>query len=618
MQFAPLSLFVSAALSTIPFAAAADANTAGTIVITGARLPVALSQSVNDVTVLTRTELDAYTGQMLTDVLSTQPDIIVNNSGGPGKATSVYIRGATAQHTLVLIDGIRYSSATLGSASLQFLPVDQIERVEILRGPGASLYGADAIGGVIQIFTRQGKASTVTAGLGNDGQRQISLSHGGQSGDTRYTLSLASSRTDGVSAIANPKNSNYNPDKDGYRNDSLSATVEQRVDTDLVLGARALYAREYNQFDGSISDANWNPVAQSFNYRDEGTQGGAHAWARYQFNEVWKTSLKAGTSIDQGITFSPVSPTNLSDHKASINTHQYQTTWQNELSMLGGTVTLGAERLKQDVDGSTTYEVSSRRINSEFLGYLATFGSFNVQGNLRHDDNSQFGSFTSRALGVNWAVTNQVRIGTTYSTGFRAPTFNELYYPGYANPTLKPEMARNRSHFIRYAEGNTEVSLTRFSNDLTDMLQYNPAAGTTGNVGLVDISGTTLTVAQKCGALQLGGHLDWLDAHDSKTGRQLAWRARRSGALFASWHEGDWAARVELQGQGKRFNDDFMTGRTELSGYALTHARVDWTFDKQWKFGLRVNNVFDRGYTLVGDYGTLGRTWLVTATWQDR
>ncbi|MEW9898430.1 TonB-dependent receptor [Chitinivorax sp. PXF-14] len=625
MQFRskPLVSLIALLPALSAHAQAGDGD-AETVVVTAARVAQPRREVVGDVSVLTRKDLDARTGQTLSDILANQPGVQIATNGGPGKNASAFLRGANPQQTVVLIDGIRYSSATVGQASIQNLPLDQIERIEILRGPAASLYGADAIGGVVQVFTRQGGKETrasVELGAGNLGTREASASLSGSSCNTRYALGIAHTQTDGVSSISNPANASYNSDRDGYRNTSLSLSLSHRIDAANEIGGSVLAARARNHFDSYYTDpVSYDSVAQAYDYREQGRQGSATVWSRNRLSEIWTSRVQAGYSIDDSDSYDPVSGTDLSDSKSNFTTRQRQLGWQNELAIGPGTATLGVETLEQRIATTTAYEVDHRRINSWLAGYLAHLDAWTVQGNLRRDDNSQFGDHTTGLLGASWQLDPAWRIGTSYATGFRAPSFNDLYYPGYGDPTLKPEKSRGGEVFVRYASASLNGGLTVYRNDVRELIQYNPATYAPDNIGRARLQGATLQAGWQNGGLDIGGQYDWLDAHDTSggknDGKRLNRRASRSGGVHVAYRQGAWQLKSEVQAQGQRYDDP--ANRQRLGGYALLNLSASWQIDRNWQLVARLDNAFDRDYQQVKDYGTLGRNGLIGVRWQMR
>lgn len=635
MQWRLVSVFPCIFLASM--SARADDSAAVTelpeTVITAARVAQQQRDVLGDVTLITRKDLEAQRGQTLVDVLSNQSGVQFTSNGGVGKAASVYLRGANAAHTLVLIDGMRYGSATTGAASLQTLPLEQVDRIEILRGAAASLYGSDAIGGVIQIFTRQGgktPAASVEVGLGSNNAREVNANVSASVGDTRYALGVAHNETDGINAIKNQSNASYYSDKDGYRNTSVSLSASHKINTENEVGANLLFAKTRNHYDSYVLDSSWNSVAQSYDYHEDGKQGAASIWSRHQLAQNWTARLLAGFSTDDSENFAPVSATDLSDKKTRFTTRQTQLGWQNDILVGPGTATLGLETLEQRVAGSTAYPVDQRRINSLLGGYLVRLGEWNLQTNLRNDDNSQFGNHTSGQIGTSWQFQPAWQLGGNLGTGFRAPSFNDLYYPddGYGNhgnPNLKPEKSLNREVFIRYQEQALQTGLTLFKNRVSNLIDWAPVdasnpygAWQPSNVGRALLRGASLQSSWQGQVFSVGGNYDWLDARDisggSNDGKLLTYRARHSGGIYAGIKQGAWQARVELKMVGKRFSNAANT--TELGGYSVMNLSTSWQFTRDWQLNARLNNVFDKDYASAKDYAMPGRNVFVSLRWK--
>ncbi|WP_182077295.1 TonB-dependent receptor domain-containing protein [Deefgea sp. CFH1-16] len=615
-------LLILSALASIP--AMAEVTQLNDVVVTATRIAQPLREVVGDVTVLDREAIAAQGNSSLQEVLSRQPGIQISNSGGPGKSTSVYLRGANNSQTLVLIDGVNFGSATLGGASLQNIPLDQIERVEILRGPAASLYGSGAIGGVIQIFTRQGKAkSSVEIGYGNHNTVDAKATLAGGDEATRYSITAAHFKTDGVNAIVNPKNSNYNPDQDGYENNSLSLAAQHKINTQHAFGVSALGAWGENHYDGSISNSAYKPVAQSYDYRDKSFNGSANVWSKNQWNDIWTSHIKAGTSIDEGRNYTPFSATNYQDKVSKIKTQQTLLSWVNDVSILGGTLQVGAETLGQKVTSDTDYSVNHRRINSVLAGYLVTVSDVTLQLNGRSDDNSQYGRNNTGTLGLAWQMNDDWSLGTTMGTAFKAPSFNDLYWPGSGNPNVKPEESNSKEVFVRFANNRFQSALTVYENKVTNLIEWAPTPSglwQPSNIGTAKLGGATLTADWQSAGYIAGASYDYLDARDTSSGankdRQLARRAKHAGVAYVGLQTPVWMARVEIQAQGQRFDD--AANKKVLAGYALTNLAASYQIDKDWSLHARVNNLFNRDYQLATDYGNLGINGIVSVRWQPK
>ncbi|WP_410498047.1 TonB-dependent receptor domain-containing protein [Chitinibacter sp. S2-10] len=632
-RFSKLYLLVlSTAPLSIPFYAHAEVTQLDEIVVTASRLAQPVREVVGDVTLISSKEI-AGSADLL-EVLSRQPGIQINQAGGAGKPSAVFMRGNSNRHTLVLVDGMRLGSATLGIAALQNIPLSQIDRIEILRGPAASLYGSDAIGGVIQIFTRQGQAGSgaqfnPSAELGIGTQNSVSASAGftgttGGDAETRYAFNLAHERTDGINAIVNQTNPAFYADKDGYTNTSLSASLSHRIAAGHELGGSVLAAWGDNQFDGYLYDSFYNPVAQSYDYHNESLNGSANVWLKNQFAQHWQSKILLGSSIDQDKTFNPVSASDYRDDVQKIKTKQNMLNWQNDIELSTGTLTLGAETLSQQVSGSQAYAQDHRRINSVQAGFLAHWDAVTLQVNGRSDDNSQFGRANTGNLGLSWQANSEWQLGGTMGTAFKAPTFNDLYWPtdayGGGNPNLKPEDSNNKELFVRYASNQLQLSLTGYYNKVNNLIEWSetsPYFYQPSNVGTALLKGSTLQADWQRDAVLAGLSYDYLDASDQSgglnDGNQLARRAKHAGLAYLGWRQTAWDVRIEWQAVGERYNDAANLKR--MSGYALANLAANWQLDKDWTLKARLNNVFDRQYEVAKDYGSLGVNGMLTVSW---
>ena len=603
-----------------PVQPAAPIATLPTTVVTASRIAQPLDQVIGDISVIERAELERYSGESVLNALQLQAGVQIINNGGAGKPSSVFIRGANAAHTLVLIDGVRYGSVTLGTPALEHLPVDQIERIEILRGSAASLYGSDAIGGVIQIFTRQNSSTpsvSLSVGAGTENTQQASVTAGGQFGDTQANITIAHSKTDGINAISNPANSNFFADKDGYQNNSISLNLAQNLGAQHQVGARLFWAEGKNQFDGAAFDASFNAVAQDYNYRNETQNGAFSIWSRHQLTDGLTTQLQIGRSEDKSDSFAPQSALNRTDKISKFDTLQDQYSLHNELKIGAGSLTFGAERLEQKLNSSTNYPVQERSVNSVLAGYIAQYQNINVQANLRNDDNSQYGNETTYGVGFSAALSDQVSFGAQHSTAFLAPSFNDLYFPFYGNTNLAPEQSNSKEVFIALRLDGLSSRLTMYQNDVKDLIQYNPTTFGPSNIGKVKLQGITLNNDWQLDHLQAGFSYDYLDAEDRSSaatrGKQLRYRAKHGGVAHFGMQQDQLSGRIELQSVGSRYTNP--SNSQKIAGYTLVNLSGSVEVTPELKIGLRVNNLFDEQYESIKDYGTLGVNGLVSLTY---
>ena len=427
--------FVALALALVPVESPAQsvrapgATTLEPVVVTASRQTQSIADVLADVTVIGLDEIARAGAQSLTELLQRQPGVEIVQNGGPGSVSGVFLRGANRSQTLVLVDGVRVASASAGTTSLEAIPLDQIERIEILRGPASSLYGADAIGGVIQVFTKRGTAGftgNVSAGGGTYGTWGVAAGVAGTSGPVRYAVQAASRQSSGFNTIANPANPLYNSDTDGYANQSVSANVGVTWGADQELTAQYLKSRLNNQFDGSPD-------------YDDRTITVDEVWQVTSVNRLapfWVSRLSAAEGIDN-------SQSQTGYGNFPFKTAQLQYTWQNDFTLPVGALSAGIERRDERVTTDAGFATNSRTTDSVFGIYQLRSDAHALQVHLRYDDSSQYGGKTTGAIAYGYRVSPALRLTAGYSTGFNAPSFNDLYYPGFNNPMLVPETSRN-------------------------------------------------------------------------------------------------------------------------------------------------------------------------------
>lgn len=592
------------ALANQPAQSESTPTTLPTTVVTASRIAQPIDQVIGDISVIERAELERYSGESVLSALQTQAGIQVISNGGAGKPSSVFIRGANAAHTLVLIDGVRYGSVTLGIPALEHLPIDQIERIEILRGSAASLYGSDAIGGVIQIFTRQGNKTptvSVSIGAGSENTQQASLNASGQFGETRASVTVAHSKTDGINAVSSPLAFGYDPDDDGYQNSSIGLNVAHKLSGSVSFGLSGLLAEVENQYDGGLNTKALN----------DGYNGALNLWSILQINPNLRSEFKLGQSIDDSNTYSAA---NIYSYKTKQNIYQIQNTLNTES---WGTMLLALERLEQQVESNQSFDQTEREIDSVLLGYNQQYEKISMQANLRNDNNSQYGNQNTYSIGISAALTDQISIGAQHSTGFLAPNLSSLYSPFGGNDQLQPEESKGHELFIGLNLDGLSSRLTVYRNDIKNLIQSNAPAYIPYNVGQARLQGVTLRNEWQLDQLLAGVNYDYLDAEDQSSaatrGKQLRYRAKHSGVAYFGMQQNQWNGRIELQAVDKRYTD--LTNTQQVAGYTLVNLSGNVQLMPELKLGLRINNLFDEHYESIKDYGTLGVNGLVSLTY---
>ncbi|WP_129136818.1 TonB-dependent receptor [Luteimonas sp. YGD11-2] len=614
MHVRPLFLAIAASVPFVPMTghavtAAADLDE---IVVTGTRLPVTLADSISPTEVIDRAEIERTQPLDLPELLQGRAGINLVNNGGPGKQTSLFMRGAGSNQILVLVDGIRIGSATAGLPALQDIPVEQIERIEIVRGPHSSLYGADAIGGVIQIFTRRDRGALrprLHLGAGSDNLRRAGAGIGGGSERAWFGADVAYTRTDGINSCrgrgpdpADPYDFGAGcftdePDDDGYRNLSTSVLGGVALAEHWTLDAHLLRAEGENEYDGSW--ANYSEVVQQV----------AGATLDYAPASGFGLRSSVGRSTDRTDDYAD------GIHVAELRTRRDQATVQANLP-LGTTQTaaVGIDWLRDRIDGTSGYDVASRDNLGVFAVWTGRFGAHHIEASARHDDNEQFGGHATGSLGWGLSLAHDLRLNASFSTGFRAPSFNDLYYPGFGNAGLQPEESKNLNLGVSQARNAWHWALDVYENRVDDLISYDAALGLPGNVAKARLRGAELAGGLALGEWRLGAQLSHVDPRNRSDGpghdNLLARRARNTGRVDIDRAFGALRVGATVNAAGHRYDDAANLDR--VGGFATTDLRVEYAFAPAWALQARVSNVFDRDYETVRWYNQPGRGFMVT------
>lgn len=614
-----------------PISSAADQLAA--VVVTATRVPTRTSEVLSDVSVIEREEIERAGNVRLPELLNTLPGVQTTSTGGPGASGTLSLRGTNSTHALVLVDGQRISSATLGTTAIEHLPLEQIERIEILRGPAASLYGSDAIGGVIQIFTRHGEGAPAAAlflGAGRYGTVVSSAAYGGRRGDTRFHVQLGQERSTGFSDIKEAKGGAfdmYHPDRDGYDNSNISASLAQRVSPGLTIGADYLHVRASKHFDSTSCSATFPwPCTPNFDSRLVQTLDSASVHADYRVNQVWQTSLRLGQSNDR-MTNWQFDPVGSIVTQPQFDTRQNQVSWQNDIALPIGKMIAAAEWRNVNVASSQTLVSNEQTTRALVLGYQGWFGNHSLQASARRDDISGLGSHDTGSLAYGYRLAERWVARASIGTAFHAPTFNDLYWPldlvnfYQGNPALKPEQGRNREIGLSYEGGGTLASITIYRNTVSNLIDFVPGTaptfiGTMGNIGQATIKGASFQYQRHAGSWDWKAVYDVLSARDDTTGLTLQRRAPRTASLEVRRRFDSYDLGAQLTATGRRFND--RANLQTLSGYSVVNVDAAYSIDKDWSVQAKIGNLFDKNYVAVqstlnpfNDYAVAGRSLFI-------
>ncbi|NZA25555.1 TonB-dependent vitamin B12 receptor [Luteimonas sp. SJ-92] len=610
MQLRHLTLAVAAVLSPLPVLAAPAATDLDEVIVTATRTRIALADSLVPAQVIDRAEIERSQAITLPDLLRGRAGINLVNSGGAGKQSSLFMRGAGSNQILVLLDGVRIGSATAGLPALQDIPVAQIDRIEIVRGPHSSLYGADAIGGVIQIFTRRDTGPArprLHAGIGSHGLREAGAGVGGGNGRAWFGADVAWLRTDGIDACRGTLEGfgagcyAEEPDRDGYRN--LSASLRGGIEFSPAwsVDGVALRAEGENHFDGTW--ANYSETVQQV------------VGARLRFEPSARLALQAGLGRSDDRTEDFLD----GDFVADLRTRRQQGSLQGDIGLSADQVlTLGADWLDDRIAGTTGYDVDSRDNLGVFAAWQGDFGAQRLQASLRSDDNEQFGSHRTGSVGWGMEFGQGLRATASYATGFRAPSFNDLYYPFSGNPDLDPERSKNLNLGVAQAADGWSWSLDLFQNRVDELINYDATTFRPVNVDRARLRGAEVTLAATLAGWDMSAQLSHVDPRNRSEGAHhdqlLARRARNTGRLDLDRGFGAVRVGVTLNAAGHRYDDAANTVR--LGGHATADLRLEYAFHRDWTLQARAANVFDRDYETIAWYNQPGREYRLAVRWQ--
>ncbi|MGY8526058.1 TonB-dependent receptor domain-containing protein [Paracidovorax citrulli] len=603
------SLLLAAWPAAHAHAQAAPAASLAPVVVSASRTAEPLEEALPHTTVITRQDIDNSQAPDLRSLLRTQAGVELTTNGGMGANTSLFLRGANSNQTLILIDGVRIASVSSGTSQLANILPDEIDRIEVVRGNVSALYGSDAIGGVVQIFTKSGagKAPGANAQVeyGSDNTRRATAGYGGQVGDTSFNLTGSIYRTDGFSAINSAQQPRANPNNNPYENKSVSGQVRHRFGQNWEAGITGYYSRSELSYDNSFgrpTDALW---MDSELYT-------LSAFAKGRLTPDWTTEFRIAQSEDR------TSNTLNGLPDGTFNTQTRQYTWQNEyaLSRAHG-LQFGAEYMQQSFD-SDSYGAPNRNVASVFAGYKGRVGAHQLQLNARNDHYSDFGDKASYYAGYGYNVTSAFKITASASNAFRAPTFNELYFPNYGQPNLQPERAKSLELGMQYDTPQTGLLRvtafrTRYDNLITSALQPS-GLYLAENVNRAKVEGIELSWRAQLLGNDVGASVTFQNPVDEQSDTLLLRRARRHAAFDLGRQMG----KFRLGGQWIVSSERNDSGGRRLGGYGIFNLNARYDIDRQWFIGARVENLFDKDYQLTYPYNTQGRAAFVTLGWRQR
>ncbi len=575
------------------------------VVVTATRTAQPLTDVLADVSIVDRETIEQSGATGLGDVLARLPGIEMARSGGPGGTTSMFVRGAETRFTAVYVDGVRVDSqAGSGGTTWEAIPLTQIERIEVLRGPAAAVYGSDAVAGVIQIFTKKGEAGVapyVGVGAGSHGTYRAEAGVSGASGAVDYALGITRETSKGFNA-----KKDGNPDRDDYRGTSASGRLGWQLNTAHRLEGNFLY---------NDTDSGYDVSKTADDRSLHRLQALGLGW-QAQWSDSYKTRLSVTDSRDRYETRPSVYFT---------DTRLRGYLFFNELRVGAHQFTAALERREDELTNeSVSSGMRSRAQNALALGYGLRMGAHTVQLNTRHDEDSEFGGKTTGSAAYGYAFAPGWRATVSAGTAFKAPTLYQRFSM-YGDDTLRPETSRNVELGLKWAERSNSFSATVYRNNVSNLIDWQgntgtcagnsgPYPGCYANVGRARYEGLTLAGAYGLGGVQLRGSLDLQNPKNLDTGRQLGRRAKQHAVLGADTRLAGWTLGAEAQVSGKRY-DNNNANAPQLGGYTLFNLYASTRVARDYLIYARLDNLADKNYELARNYATAGRTFFVGVKW---
>jgi vitamin B12 transporter len=561
------------------------------VVVTAMR-GLSAQTTLRDAVVITREDIEAAGTLSLGELLERHAGIELRATGGPGQPQGLFIRGAGTSQTLVLVDGMRTGSATIGTTAIEHIPLELIERIEVVKGPMSSLWGSEAMGGVVQVFTR-GKGVPhlfASGGLGTDSDRRVSAGLTTIDKATAAVLTMGYREVDAPSATTDRVAFCHDPDRDPYDNVFGNLRIAHRLWQGENVVLEAFGSRGRTAFDGCGTDD-----------RNEQVIGGAKVSSSAQFTQDWKSRLAYARSIDR-IEISGGFPD-------TFETLQDQVSWINEYMTPRGSIVGGVESVRQTVDSdNTAFSQDERRTDSFFVALTEKWRAHRLEASWRRDDDDDFGKRDTGSVGYGLDLPGGYLVSATWAKGFRAPTFFDLYGPPsdfyQPNPALKPE--RNESAEVSLkspASARMAWRVTAYDNKIEDLITF--VFPTVMNVNKARIRGIEATAETTWWNVRWRASVTGQRPENDITGARLQGRAEQFGSFSASRSWGAWTGGLTVHASGDRYDSPNEDPASKLGGYATVDARVSYRFPKQWTVELSAVNLFDKRYeTSVGYEGT--------------
>ena len=591
------------------------------MLVTASRVEQSYAQTLAAATIIEREDIERLQASTLTELLARTPGVSFARNGGRGSTTSISLRGNQSDHTLFLINGVRIGSATLGSSPVELIDPALIERIEIVRGPKSGLYGSDALGGVINIITRKGDSERpllLKAAYGTNNTIESSASLGTSGENYQVNLTISHVDTDGFDNTSGTTRTSG--DDDAFTETAIGLTGSYSVSDSLTLGINYQKTTAESDYDAACSlRSTFAPVTCS-PFADTATEL-INITADIDISPKWNMLLSAGMNEDNSDALA--SDVNLltTFSGGSFNTEKTDFNWQNNFRPQDNTLLIiGFDYLNEKVFGTTQYDVDERDNKAIYLEYQITQGDFSLNLGGRSEDNEQFGNFETFNANLGYQLNSDIKVIASAGQGFKAPTFNDLYFPNFGNPNTVPEESDNYELTLK-GSGDIDWTVSLFRNEVDKLIQYNFATFMNDQINSATIKGAEIQFSGEYQGWSHNTTITLLDTQNDRSGLQLARRPQQVVNVDIDRRFDQLSIGATFYAASSRFNDVGNTAK--LDGYSTVALRAAYEINEQLKLQLKVDNVFDKDFVLaqassfsgLGDYLQAGREVLFSVVY---
>jgi vitamin B12 transporter len=606
------------ALSVVFSAGVRAQESLAPIVVTATRVEQSLSDVLPSVTVISRAEIERSQAPTLVDLIQGQPGIEIGRNGGPGTPASIFMRGQNSASVAVFIDGVRVQTDAIGGLKLVDITPSQIEKIEILRGNMGAVYGEAATGGVIHIFTRSGvglSGPTASFSYGSRNTSDVALGYNLKSDDFRVGVTVQRFDTEGYSAMNANQNVKVNPDKDGYKRESVFLNAEKSLSKDWSIGLQA------NQVDGNVqydSGNSWDKSSDTHNFKQQTSD--LTFYSNFKPTPDW--SAKLGLT-DSSYKYRQLN-NNIAEDWAQLDGAQRTMQWANAYQSNLGNVTFGVDATQANFKASNEF---NRDTLSYYLGLSGLYQRWDFQANARYDEirakvatTSIDKSATTWLMGLGYWVMDDLKLTGLASTSFRAPAAGELFdIPAWGtkgNASLQPEEHAGYELGFSYKLKNGNWRLVRFVTETKNAIGYIVSENTYENISKVENQGFELSLDGVTNSWRYKLSAVIQDPKDLIKNERLARRAKEYGSFQldkSAWGI-DWGTKVTWSGERKDsgFNNFYNSAYVVYDFYAAKKITPEWTGR------VKLENAFDQQYQLAYGYNAVPRGLFFTLQYQPK